>query len=408
MTTDRLGTVVFAHDHQFYRDPGGVVFTRGGQYGRDLWQRYLEHCAELVVAARQLPLGPSERLDQLTPSSAEGVSFVELPSLSGAVNRLQYKTKARRLLGDRLRAADLLIARLPSQIGLLAIELAERLGTPWVVECVGCTWDAHRNHGSLQASLYAPLAYWEMRAAIRTARVALYVTEHFLQRRYPTRGSSVACSDVAIEDYTPDTLQRRLEGIQQRTGSGKPLRFGLIGSLERRYKGVDVALRALSAAQSHTQALELHVLGAGDAKPCLDLAMRLGVAKAFKVCAPLPAGDAVRKWLDEVDIYLQPSRQEGLPRALLEAMSRGCPALGSRAGGIPELLPDRCLHDVADHGQLARQMLEATEPSWQRQHAQQNHETTAGFLPAALSEQRAIFWRYIHQMLQSTRVSASG
>ncbi|MGR5879862.1 glycosyltransferase [Bacillus pacificus] len=35
---------------------------------------------------------------------------------------------------------------------------------------------------------------------------------------------------------------------------------------------------------------------------------------------------------------LQPSRQEGLPRALIEAMSRGLPALGARTAGIPELL----------------------------------------------------------------------
>ena len=31
--------------------------------------------------------------------------------------------------------------------------------------------------------------------------------------------------------------------------------------------------------------------------------------------------------------------QEGLPRALIEAMSRACPAIGSSTGGIPELLP---------------------------------------------------------------------
>ena len=42
--------------------------------------------------------------------------------------------------------------------------------------------------------------------------------------------------------------------------------------------------------------------------------------------------------MDGVDIYLQPSLVEGLPRALIEAMSRGCPAVGSSVGGIPELL----------------------------------------------------------------------
>ena len=42
--------------------------------------------------------------------------------------------------------------------------------------------------------------------------------------------------------------------------------------------------------------------------------------------------------LDECDIYLQPSLQEGLPRSVIEAMSRGCACIGAATAGIPELL----------------------------------------------------------------------
>ena len=46
----------------------------------------------------------------------------------------------------------------------------------------------------------------------------------------------------------------------------------------------------------------------------------------------------VFEWLDNIDIYIQPSKTEGMPRALIEAMSRGVPSLGTRVGGITELL----------------------------------------------------------------------
>lgn len=46
----------------------------------------------------------------------------------------------------------------------------------------------------------------------------------------------------------------------------------------------------------------------------------------------------MKQWLDQLDLYIQPSFTEGLPRALIEAMSRGLPALASDVGGIPELL----------------------------------------------------------------------
>jgi glycosyltransferase involved in cell wall biosynthesis len=53
----------------------------------------------------------------------------------------------------------------------------------------------------------------------------------------------------------------------------------------------------------------------------------------------LPAGDAVRKRLDASDLFVLASRQEGLPRSMIEAMARGLPCLGTNVGGIPELLP---------------------------------------------------------------------
>ena len=46
----------------------------------------------------------------------------------------------------------------------------------------------------------------------------------------------------------------------------------------------------------------------------------------------------VLETLDNIDIYLQPSLQEGLPRSVIEAMSRGCIAIGANTAGIPELL----------------------------------------------------------------------
>lgn len=398
---ERMGTVVFAHDHLFHQDGTGALFSRGGQFSAALWGRYLEHCSRLAVVARSAPLSPLENPSQLTASSRDGVSFVPVPSLAGLGKRLRNRGVARDTVLDVLRGADLLIARLPSQTGLLAIEAAEHLGKPWAVECVGCTWDAHRNHDSMRAKLYAPHAWWGMRSAIARAPAVRYVSERFLQRRYPTRGVSMACSDVEIEDYRPAVLQQRLDRIAGASESRAPVRFGLMAPLQQGYKGIDVALAALSRARPQLPAFELHLLGQGDPLPWQRRAERLGIGAQLVIDGVLPAGAAVRQWLDALDIYLQPSRQEGLPRAVIEAMSRGCPVLASTAGGLPELLPASGLHPVGDFRVLAEQVCEAVDARWQQREARQNHEAAGRFAPAGLAATRAQWYQRLLELSRS-------
>ena len=44
--------------------------------------------------------------------------------------------------------------------------------------------------------------------------------------------------------------------------------------------------------------------------------------------------------LPAFDLFAFPSENEGMGRALVEALAAGVPALGSRVGGIPDVLPD--------------------------------------------------------------------
>ena len=55
-----------------------------------------------------------------------------------------------------------------------------------------------------------------------------------------------------------------------------------------------------------------------------------------------------------MDIYIQSSLIEGLPRAILEAMSRACPAIGTNAGGIPELINEKYIFKKKDVNGLVK------------------------------------------------------
>jgi glycosyltransferase involved in cell wall biosynthesis len=188
----------------------------------------------------------------------------------------------------------------------------------------------------------------------------------------------------------PDVLARRLERISH--GSGQ-LALGLIGAIGHRYKGVHTAVEALAQLGPEFEWIELRVLGPGDPKHLEALAERLGLAKRVRFCGTVTSGQPVLDWLDNIDIYLQPSLHEGLPRALIEAMSRGCPAIGSTAGGIPELLNPRFLHRPGDAAALAALIrVLVQDRSIQIAQAQHSFETAKAYRSDILNARRAEFW----------------
>ena len=108
--------------------------------------------------------------------------------------------------------------------------------------------------------------------------------------------------------------------------------------------------------------------------------------------------------MDQVDIYIQPSLTEGLPRGLLEAMSRGCPAIASRVGGIPELLGNSCLHRPGDAEGLARLLKQALlEPAWREVQGQRNLAVAAVHAEAKMAVIRGAFWQEFRKACEGRR-----
>ena len=102
-------------------------------------------------------------------------------------------------------------------------------------------------------------------------------------------------------------------------------------------KGQEYIIKAISKLNKQGHNFEYELVGAGDNSYLKNLAIRYGIEDKVRFKGLL-LHDEVITWLDSIDIYAQPSKQEGLPRALIEALSRGCPCIGSTTAGIPELL----------------------------------------------------------------------
>lgn len=390
--------IVFVHDHKFCRDENGTYYS-DGQFPYELWLRYLQYFDKIVVMGRVRSLREEESWEMLDRSSGPKVEFVEIPVPLHPGARLLSSIQVKKRMEDTILHADGVIVR-NGELAVLAAAVARRLQKVWAVEVVSSAFDGFWHHGSLLGKLYAPWAEFAMRRMVRKAPFALYVTQQFLQKRYPCSGKTAACSDVQLDFSTLVDKQAR----QQRELLGeRVLRIGMIGSLVPAYKGLKTAFAALRRLKEQGFYFEFHILGGGDLEPWKVLALKEGVVQETYFDGVLPK-KAVGSWLDQVDIYIQPSLTEGLPRGLLEAMSRGCPAIASRVGGIPELLGNSCLHRPGDAEGLARLLKQALlEPAWREVQGQRNLAVAAEHAEAKMAVIRGAFWQEFRKACERRR-----
>ena len=122
------------------------------------------------------------------------------------------------------------------------------------------------------------------------------------------------------------------------------IRIVSIGRMEPE-KGHRTLLEAVAVLRRRGRTgLTVELAGPGSQiEPLRQFASESGLSDVVTVAGAVPPGCGVRAVLDRADLFVLPSLTEGMPRALLEAMAWGVPAIGSAAGGIMELLGSSCL-----------------------------------------------------------------
>ncbi|MBE7010900.1 MAG: glycosyltransferase [Ruminococcaceae bacterium] len=337
--------ILFCHD-------GPVIKHQNKYYSQllndQLFSRYIEPGDLLTVAVRTREMTPEEQEKQIDKISGH-IRVVECPNLSSLEGILLNQKKAEKILTPLVKEADVIYIRVPGLLSSKCIDIAEKLHKPYLLEVVGCPWDAFWNH-SLKGKFIAPFYMARMKRQLKRAPYALYVTRQFLQKRYPTKGKTLGCSDVMLQPVDASLLEKRLTKIRENNGK---IVLGTAAGVHVRYKGQQYVILALGILKElgYTH-FEYSLAGEGSQDYLRSVAEACGVSEQVHFMGNLPK-DKVFDWLDGLDVYIQPSRSEGLPRALAEAMSRALPAIGAQAGGIPELLEPSVVFRHSKHSERA-------------------------------------------------------
>ena len=326
-----MNKLLFCNEGPVYVDEYGDYY--GGALNNQFFEKYYRIADHITICIRVKKIKQEDADQKLTPISLERKTIVPMPDLL-SLHGLRNMGEAKRILNREIAQSSIVVVRVPSIIGNLAAKLSKKNNRTYLADVVGCSWDSLFNH-SLKGKLIAFPMFLAQRRTVKDADYVIYVTEQFLQHRYPSYGVKTGISDVLLRSVDENILNRRLARIRE---SKTKLILGTTAAVNVKYKGQDRVIKTLGELKKKgISNFEYQLVGGGNTSYIEKVIEKNNVRDQVKLLGPMPHQN-VFDWLDSIDIYIQPSFQEGLSRALIEAMSRALPCIASDAGGNPELV----------------------------------------------------------------------
>jgi glycosyltransferase involved in cell wall biosynthesis len=380
-------------EQKFLRTRDGKVWTKTSS-PYSYWSKFLTEFEEVHVAVRMLEV---ESVDSsFIRADGDKVYFINLPYFVGPYQYFLNYVQIKRAIKNSIRIGYAYIFRVPSIIANHFTSLLEKINYPYGIYVVGDPYDSF-SPGAIKNPL-RPFFRWlftkNLKKICQKSWAAAYVTEYSLQRRYPPK-KGIYCtyfSEAELEDKAYVEKPRCYD-------NKKIIRLIMVGSLEHFLKSPEILINAVHQCVSEGLNIELVMVGGGKYLENLKAqANSLNLDRRIKFTGPLPTGESVRQELDKSDVFVLPSRQEGLPRAMIEAMARGLPCIGSTVGGIPELLPPEDLVPPGDVKALARKIKEVvTNPERMTVMSARNLAKAREYKDDNLRERRNSFYRYVKE-----------
>jgi glycosyltransferase involved in cell wall biosynthesis len=155
--------------------------------------------------------------------------------------------------------------------------------------------------------------------------------------------------------YIPNGIENRRPKERKDTWNNKVI---FVGNLTQQpAKGVDILLQAWKKVAVLISTAQLQIVGDGDIQAYIAYAEKLGIDKSVTF---LGKQDNVENLLTSADVFVLPSRREGMSNALMEAMICEMPVIATRISGNEDLIEHKVsgfLVPPADINSLAEALI---------------------------------------------------
>lgn len=387
------------YELHFYRDVNGEYWSKR-LVDYTFLDRYISVFEEISICARVAHIDQAEK--SMMKVSGPRVSFVELPDTQGMSETLKKLPEIKKIFRKALMESDVLITRAPTMLTMLLYKEIKKSKILYSVDVAlsglnliqksGFVWD--------QANQWIDR---RLKKICMEANGVSYVTEYVLQQKYPCRSMKEPDNANYFTSSFSTIEMNDQHYYKQNWNKDKvPEKFILVhtGFMDDERKCQDVVLKAVSKVIEQGYNVEIRFIGDGLLRQKYEqMAKELGIRDCCQFCGLISEKEALLNELRKCHLFVFPTKAEGLPRAVLEAMAQGLPCISSPVDGVPELLESEYLVDWWDADGFAKKICELLS-DWGRMvdQSEANYHKSLNYHNDILKVKRHDFYSKLYQL----------
>ena len=375
-------------DDFLYRFNGKIFASSLEKY--DFYQRYLRVFDELRLVCRCEEITAMK--NGFVPLDQDSrIEVVPVPMFHGPVQYAKLYFKVGKSIRDIVDGCDAAVLRIPSTIAMRVGKQVVEAGVPYACEVVYDGEDGWKSSVGITRLIWKRIDK-DMRQLCLCADGVSCVTQHYLQQHYFSNKPNAFTSyysSLALDKsfYSAAKLYPLHETIIIAHVTNQIGFHGRKGNLE--------LIQAVSLLKKENYKIRVQFVGeVRDNSPARihEFAVQLGVEDNIEFLGYLNRKE-LDEFLNNVDLFVLPTKAEGLPRVIIEAMAKGLPCITTPVSGCPELINKHFLVNYNDVSGLANKIKELIDNSQlYEQTSRENYEMSWQYEASVLQKRRDDFY----------------
>lgn len=397
-----MDVLVVAGGHYFKKQDGTVYAESLFDYA--FYSRYLDVFENVYTIAR---ITETESIpDTAKLASGEGVHFLSIPETRGPKEYLYERKRIIELVRRYVKDFQCAIFRISESTAHLACKEYMKTGKGFAVEIIVDPWEffSPGTVKSVARPIVRLLWTFEMKRACFRAKGVAYVTEEYLQKRYPCKAMS-GMNEYFMSHYSSVEIPDDSVSVPRiYRKKDKHILVHVSNAFTGYGKGQKETMKVVREVLLQGHDVEAWFVGDGPLSgEFKKYAVSLNVGDKCKFLGRLPDSMAVRNVLKEADLMVFPTRGEGLPRAILEAMAEGLPVISTPVCGIPEIIERDMLFKPTDIKGMSDKICELIDNLQEMERiSAQNVQKAYQYRKSKLQKARKEFYQKVKDMGEAT------